>query len=246
MLRQQDRLAEAVFIADLHLDPKEPLIIERFNTFIDWAAVNTSSVYILGDFFHAWPGDDGLEPWSKAIAKRLRWLSRQGVAVYFMHGNRDFLLGERFADFAGMTILPEPTIINLDQRKILLVHGDRYCINDKSHQWFRWITRNPWFRNIFLYLPLQLRVRIVNKVRQRSQSMKFKTLSQMDVVLAPMIKHMQEQSVKILIHGHTHKPGLSNHLYNGIDYSQYVLSAWDDSPRLLCYDKSNGFEFIQI
>jgi UDP-2,3-diacylglucosamine hydrolase len=243
---REDRLFDAAFIADLHLHPQEPLIIGRFNAFIDWAAISTNSVYILGDFFHAWPGDDGLEPWSQAIAKRLQWLAAQGVAVYFMHGNRDFLLGNRFANCAGMTILPEPTVIDLDNRQILLVHGDRYCLNDKSHQWFRWLTRNRLFPKLFLYLPLQLRTRIVNKVRQHSQAMQYKTLSQMDVVLAPMIRHMQEKSVKILIHGHTHKPGLSKHVYNGIDYNQYVLSAWDDSPKILCYHESNGFKFIQM
>ena len=113
MLVVKDKPCEAVFISDLHLHPEEPKITARFNDFIDWAALNTQTVYILGDFFHAWAGDDGLKPWSKTIAERLLWLSKQGVSLYFMHGNRDFLVGKHFATAAGMTILREPTVIQL-------------------------------------------------------------------------------------------------------------------------------------
>ncbi len=237
---------EAAFISDLHLHPEEHLITARFNAFIEWAAVNAQSVYILGDFFHAWSGDDANNSWSQAIAERLRWLSAQQVALYFMHGNRDFLLGSHFAKAAGMTILPEPTVIQLGASKILLVHGDRYCTNDKGHQWFRRITRNRWFVNAFLQVPTHLRNKMVAKIRQRSQDNRSKTMATMDVVLQPMIAHMQKQQVDMVVHGHTHKVGLSNHLYNGKEYKQYVLSDWDDNPKVLCYYKSNRFEFCLL
>jgi len=246
MLMVQDKPIEAVFISDLHLHPKEPTITARFNHFIDWAATNTHSVYILGDFFHAWPGDDACDSWSETIAERLKWLSQQQVSLYFMHGNRDFLLGSRFATSAGMTILPDPTVIQLGSSQVLLVHGDRYCINDKGHVWFRRITRNRLFPKLFLRIPIQVRSKMVAKVRQRSQTNRSKTMAQMDVVLQPMIRHMQEKNVSILIHGHTHKVGLSNYVYNGSVYDRYVLSDWDESPRLLCYYKANRFEFSRL
>lgn len=240
-----DRLA-AVFISDLHLHPEEPLITARFNRFIEWAAQNTKTVYILGDFFHAWAGDDSIDSWSESIAKRLRWLSQQQVAIYFMHGNRDFLLGKAFADLAGIIILPEPAIIRLGDKRILLVHGDRYCTNDKGHQWLRRLTRNRWFSHFFLRLPYKVRAQLVSKIRQHSQTNRSKPYSKMDVVASDMIEHLQKYKVATLIHGHTHKPGLINHCYNEIMYSQYVLSDWDDNPRLLCYHKSMGIFFNQL
>lgn len=243
MLGLPEKRFEAVFISDLHLHPTEHQITTRFNDFINWAALNTKAVYILGDFFHAWAGDDELDSWSKSIAERLKWLSEQNISLFYMHGNRDFLVGEDFAKVAGMTILPEPTLINIETNRILLVHGDRYCINDKSHQRFRRITRTSWFTRLFLYLPLKLRTKLVNKVRQHSQDNNSKTAAQMDVVRKPMLAHMKEHAVTLLIHGHTHKPGLRNHVYNNTIYSQYVLSDWDDSPTLLCYCRAKGLEF---
>lgn len=243
--KPDDRLA-VVFISDLHLHPEASLITARFNRFIEWAAQNTKVVYILGDFFHAWAGDDSIDSWSKSIAKRLFWLSQQQVTIYFMHGNRDFLLGKAFADLAGMIILPEPAIIQLGDTRILLVHGDRYCTNDKGHQWFRRLTRNRWFSHFFLRFPYKVRAQLVSKIRQHSQTNRSKPYSKMDVVVSDMIEHMQKYKVANLIHGHTHKPGLINHCYNEIMYSQYVLSDWDDNPMLLCYDESIGIFFNQL
>ncbi|WED44387.1 UDP-2,3-diacylglucosamine diphosphatase [Legionella cardiaca] len=238
-------MLDAVFISDLHLHPHEDGIIARFNAFIDWAATNTKAVYILGDFFHVWPGDDGLEPWSEEIAQRLHWLSQQNVQIYYLHGNRDFLLGEQFAKVANIKILSEPAII-LFGLPVMLVHGDRYCTLDRAHVWFRRLTRNRWFAKFFLKLPLSFRNKLVNKVREHSQMNKNKATAEMDVVVESMLKHMQKYQTNILIRGHTHKPGLINYPYNDNQYSEYVLSDWDDSPHLLCYDKTNGFKFEQF
>lgn len=238
-------MLDAVFISDLHLHPDETQISARFNAFIDWAAANTRTLYILGDFFHAWAGDDGLERWSQTIAQRLNWLSQHNVKIYYIHGNRDFLVGKQFATMAGMEILSEPAIIALDSN-VMLVHGDRYCTKDRAHQWFRRLTRNGWFIKVFLHLPLSLRNRLVNKVRQHSQNNKKKDVLAMDVVEVTMLTHMQQHNIGILIHGHTHKPGLRNYEYNKNKYSQYVLSDWDNSPQLLCYDKTNGFNYFRF
>lgn len=236
-------MIEAVFISDLHLHPDETIITERFNQFIQWAARNTRAVYILGDFFHVWPGDDAINSWSAAIAEQLAWLTAQGVLVYFMPGNRDFLIGERFAKHARVTALTEPTLINLGDDRVLLVHGDRYCTKDKGHIWLRRLTRNWWFPQLFLSLPLAFRDRLVNKVRQNSQNNRKKPTYTMDVVPESLLAHMQQFNVTTVIHGHTHKPGLTTHTHKGLTYQQYVLSDWDDNPLLMCYDKSTGFYF---
>ncbi|WP_133127253.1 UDP-2,3-diacylglucosamine diphosphatase [Legionella nagasakiensis] len=233
----------AVFISDLHLHPNEKKITKRFTDFIEWAAKNTHALYILGDFFHVWAGDDALDDWSASIAERLAWLASQGVAIYFMHGNRDFLLGERFARLAKIQLLPEPTIIKLGSERVLLVHGDRYCLNDVLHQWLRRITRNRIFPQLFLRIPYRIRNKIVNKVRAHSQAGRYRPQSQYDIVSTAMLEHMEKSNVHLVIHGHIHKPGLTNYEYHGQSYSQFVLSDWDDKPLLMCYDNSNGFYF---
>jgi len=234
---------DAVFISDLHLHPEETEITERFNHFIKWAAKNTLSVYILGDFFHVWPGDDALDAWSQSIASQLSWLSDQGVKLYFMPGNRDFLVGKRFAKLASLTLLNEPTIITLGNTKLLLVHGDRYCTKDISHQWLRRITRNRLFTTLFLRFPYALRSAIVNQVRRRSQMNRSKPPANMVIIVASMIKHMEQMGVETVIHGHIHQPGITKHTLKNGNYYQYVLSDWDDNPLLMCYNKSSGFYF---
>ncbi len=239
------KMYEAVFISDLHLHPNQPEIMNRFMQFIDWACINTQAVYILGDFFHAWPGDDGLEPWSIRIAERLSWLSQQQIAVYFLPGNRDFLLGKEFATIAGFTLLRESTVIQLATCKILLVHGDRYCTNDKGHQWFRRLTRNRWFIKFFLAVSYSIRAKLVRGVRTHSQNAE-KNSTQLDIVIRPMLAHMRKSKVNTVIHGHIHKPARKCYSDNDEFFYQYSLSDWDDSPQILCYDKARGFHFNQL
>lgn len=238
-------LLEAVFISDLHLHPDNAVITNRLMRFIDWAATHTKSVYILGDFFHVWPGDDALDDWSRSIAQQFAWLAQQGVAVFFMAGNRDFLLGDDFARRAHFTLLQEPCVINLGNDAVLLVHGDRYCTRDKGHQCLRLLTRNRGFCAIFLCLPLKFRLKLVMSVRKHSQSTRHKknqSFAWMDVVPKTLLRHMQQFNVLKLVHGHTHKPGLTTFGEPAI-FEQYVLSDWDDNPLLLCYDSTKGFYF---
>ena len=239
-------MIEAVFISDLHLHPNDSDITQRFHCFIQWAAINTPCVYILGDLFHAWPGDDALDSWSESIAAQFSWLASQGVKLYYMHGNRDFLLGERFAKLACLTVLREPTVINLGGESIALVHGDQYCTNDISHQRFRRLTRNSLFSFLFLRLPYAFRCQLVNKIRMRSQENTSKPPASMDIVVPVMLEHMQKLQVKALIHGHTHRPGHTVHQHGGVDFQHYVLSDWDDNPLLMCYDNPNGFYFNRL
>ncbi|STX29136.1 UDP-2,3-diacylglucosamine hydrolase [Legionella beliardensis] len=239
-------MLDAVFISDLHLHPQAEEITKRFEGFTKWAATNTRSIYILGDFFHAWAGDDTIEAWSLTIANQLKSLVSQGIKIFFMHGNRDFLVGREFSRMAHITLLPEPSVIKLADTPILLVHGDRYCTQDKAHQRFRRLTRNALFTWLFLHIPKTIRQKMVARVRQHSQNNRAKPINQMAIESSAMLNHMQRYQVKLLIHGHTHKPGLTKHYFKGNLFNQYVLSDWDDNPQLLCYHKTKGFYFTHI
>ncbi|CEG57021.1 UDP-2,3-diacylglucosamine diphosphatase [Legionella fallonii] len=238
-------MIDVVFISDLHLHPNDEGIKLRFDNFIDWAKNSVKTVYILGDFFHVWAGDDSINEWSMGIARQLYSLVTAGISLFYMAGNRDFLLGDVFAKHAGWTVLPEPTIITLGNEKVMLVHGDRYCIKDKAHQRFRLLTRNRLFTFLFLSLPLSYRERLVNKVRTISQNDQSKTLEEMDVVVDSVIHHMSKHQIVTLIHGHTHKPGLTSYNVYHQKFKRYVLSDWDDNPMLLCYDNTKGVYFTQ-
>lgn len=239
-------MIEAVFISDLHLHPEDRAIQERFDRFLEWARVSVKNVYILGDFFHAWIGDDALDNWSRGIANQLFSLKKHGINLFYMHGNRDFLLGKKFAQLAGWTFLKEPTVIELGQDKILLVHGDGYCTKDLAHQRFRRLTRNRIFSSLFLSLPLKFRERIVSKVRYRSQMNQNKSMEEMDVVAKEVLKHMSYYKVVHLIHGHTHKPGTTFYKNSSQKLARYVLSDWDDKPQALCYDHTKGLYFVHL
>lgn len=238
-------MIDAVFISDLHLHPDDVGILNRFDAFLSWAQDSVKSIYILGDFFHAWPGDDSIDDWSRSIALKLSNLKQQGITLYYMHGNRDFLLGKTFAKLAGLQVLSDPTVIKLGEERVLLSHGDRYCTKDISHQRFRLLTRNLLFSTLFLCLPLSFRQKLVNKVRDISLSNTTKSMDEMDVVADAVIKHMNSYQLFILIHGHTHRPGLTEYNNNSRKLQRYVLSDWDDTPRFLCYDRTKGIYFAQ-
>ncbi len=237
-------MMDAVFISDLHLHPDRPDILARFKRFLEWVPTHTKNLYILGDFLHVWAGDDTSNAWSNSIAASLADLNAKGMRVYFMRGNRDFLLGDAFFKRGQLIALEEPAFIELGGARVVLVHGDRYCTNDIAHQWFRRITRSRWFACLFLKLPEWLRTRIVMGVRSNSASNTGNKLDKMDVVPQTLIKHLNEQGARIVVHGHTHKPGLVKHQAGEDVYYQYVLSDWDAPPSLLCYDKAKGFNFI--
>ncbi|RAP37822.1 UDP-2,3-diacylglucosamine diphosphatase [Legionella quinlivanii] len=241
-------MLEAVFISDLHLHPGDNEIARRFEAFLNWIKNNPCrQLYILGDFFHAWAGDDGISPWSERIAESLRELSGFGIHTYFMHGNRDFLIGHQFIEKASLQLLADPCIIQLNGQAILLSHGDRYCTLDKAHQRFRRLTRNKFFRFLFLSLPLSTRNRMVERVRQQSQLNRSLSYESMDVVAEVCIQEMKSKQAPILIHGHTHKPGISE--YPMPDQSilrRFVLSDWDNTPKILSFDNVKGLSFVSL
>ncbi len=236
---------EAVFISDLHLHPNQPEITKKFRQFTQWAGKNTRAVYILGDFLHVWPGDDALDGWSEEIIGWLTDLSTQGVHVYFLAGNRDFLLGDIFLRKAKMQSLADPTVISLGEQRVLLSHGDRYCTKDYTHQWLRWVTRNPIFKFLFLRLSYKARQALVSSVRNYSQHNTRKPQDIMQTVPDAILSEMRHFVAEILIHGHTHQPGLTTHQDGEHQRYEYTLSDWDENPSILCYNKSE-YRFVYL
>src|SRR3990167_6821431 len=190
-----------VFISDIHLHPQRNDLYVRFKKFLAWALTNAKIVYILGDFFHAWVGDECIGAWEMNIAQDLMQLKQAGVQLYFMPGNRDFLLGQKFAEIAGWQILADPTVLVLNQQHVLLTHGDQFCTDDVAHQWLRYFTRNQWFTRNFLRLPKQWRQAIVARVRKRSQNRQAHALMLSNAVETVFLQAMQSAGAAVLIHG---------------------------------------------
>jgi UDP-2,3-diacylglucosamine hydrolase len=216
-----------LFIADLHLCAQEPAITAGFLRFLQRDAVHADALYILGDLFEAWIGDDDPEPLHAEIAAALKALQQAGIPCYFIHGNRDFLLGERFAQASGMTLLPEQQVIDLYGRRILIMHGDTLCTDDQAYQEFRRKVHNTWIQKLFLALPLRWRLKIAAKMRARSQQTnQYKSEAIMDVNPQAVEQAMLHHNVHWLIHGHTHRPAIHPLMLSTGKAQRAVLGAW--------------------
>ncbi|WJD47663.1 UDP-2,3-diacylglucosamine diphosphatase [Enterobacter sp. PGRG2] len=216
-----------LFIADLHLQTEEPAITAGFLRFLTGTAREADALYILGDLFEAWIGDDDPNPLHRQIAAALKALADSGIPVYFIHGNRDFLLGQRFARESGMTLLPEEKVLELYGKRLLILHGDTLCTDDAGYQAFRAKVHQPWLQKLFLALPLFIRTRIAAKMRAGSKSAnRTKSQAIMDVNPQAVVKVMEKHQVQHLIHGHTHRPDIHALTANGEPASRYVLGAW--------------------
>lgn len=243
ILQDENLSADVMFIADLHLHPQQPEITAKFLRFCKWAKQRTKELYILGDFVHAWPGDDGIDVWSDKIIAALSSLADAGVKTYFMAGNRDFLIGKKFLRRANLVELADPSVITLGGKKVLLSHGDRYCTEDISHQRLRRFTRNRIFKLFFLRVPYRYRSQVVNKVRKYSADGKLKPGKNMLAIPSSIAKHLRKYDLATVIHGHTHLPGLTIHRDHFGEYQQYVLSDWDENPLIMCYNSTNEFYY---
>lgn len=218
------------FIADLHLSPGRPDILDAFNRFCEQSA-NLDALYILGDLFDTWLGDDDTSDFAFQIKSQLKQLSESGVKLYFMAGNRDFMVGERFARETGMTLLPDETVIDLYGQRVLLMHGDTLCTLDKGYLRYRRVIQNPLVTAVLRNLPLSWRMRIAHKLRQSSNSQRPKLtpeqLYQMDAQHPAVLKVMEQHQVKQLIHGHTHRPAIHCfELSGGTPAKRVVLGDW--------------------
>lgn len=239
---------EAVFISDLHLHPKQPEITLRFKDFLAWAEHATKAIYILGDFFHVWLGDDEIDDFAKEIAQALKRLQQRGIQLYWMPGNRDFLMGQRFLTLAGLTALKDPSLIILPGLRIMLSHGDAYCVHDYAHQLLRFITRNAIFKSLFCLLPFRWRKSLGMGLRQFSQNQKKRPTNHKKYSIGQhkLFKHMLEFGITQVIYGHIHRPQIITSDWKARRMYQYILSDWDANPKILCYNLTKGFYFIDL
>ncbi|PJI47670.1 MAG: UDP-2,3-diacylglucosamine diphosphatase [Pseudomonas sp.] len=217
-----------LFISDLHLEEERPDITRAFLHFLATRARAAQALYILGDFFEAWIGDDGMDQFQRSIARALREVSDGGTRIYLMHGNRDFLIGQAFCREAGCTLLRDPSLIDLDGEKILLMHGDSLCTLDAAYMKLRRWLRNPLTLFILRNLPLATRHKLARKLRKESRAQtRMKASDIVDVTPAEVERIMRDNGVRILIHGHTHRPAVHELEIDGRPARRIVLGDWD-------------------
>ena len=216
------------FISDLHLEPSRPQIDKALFEFLDNVKQDAEAIYLLGDFFNAWIGDDEDDPYFVSVLARLAEFTQSGIPTYFMHGNRDFLVGEKFAETTGITLLSDPTVVDLYGNNVLLMHGDSLCTDDKEYMAFRAQVRNPAWQQQALSFPLAQRRMMAAQLRDQSQSMNSnKAEDIMDVNQNEVEKVMQQHNVSVLIHGHTHRPDVHDLAVADKHAQRIVLGDWE-------------------
>ncbi|MDP8170692.1 UDP-2,3-diacylglucosamine diphosphatase [Pasteurella skyensis] len=235
------------FISDLHLSESQPEITQHFLQFLTQKAPLACELYILGDFFDFWIGDDEQSDLISTVKQSLKTLTQQGVNCYFICGNRDFLIGKRFALETGITLLPDYKRVTLFDKHILLCHGDTLCIDDVNYQNFRKKVHNKWIQGLFLKLPLKLRIAIAQKIRAKSRLNKQgKPIEIMDINPEFTLQIMQQYQADWLIHGHTHKQNIHFCKFSDTSdryFTRIVLGDWHkDKTSILRLDE-NGFRF---
>jgi UDP-2,3-diacylglucosamine hydrolase len=231
-----------LFISDLHLDAERPAITELFGRFVEGEARGADALYILGDLFEAWVGDDYPSEVGAFVADRLAALDRTGTPTYFIRGNRDFLLGEAYANRARMRILPDPAVVVLEGAPAVLMHGDTLCTDDKAYQAFRAQTRDPKWQAQFLAQPLANRIAFAQQARAASQAhqsgLKHAGLMEAitDVAPATVDATMGRFGIPRLIHGHTHRPKVHDEAHG----TRIVLGDWYEQGSVLRVDRDGA------
>ena len=219
------------FISDLHLALEKPQITRKFLYFLQHHAINAKAIYILGDLFDVWVGDDDFSPPINQLKKQLKRLTSSGTEIFLQPGNRDFLLGQKFCADTGITLLPDYAVIELNGVKTLLTHGDLLCTDDLPYQAFRAKSHTPaWQKNV-LSKPLLLRLLVARWYRIRSFFHKRgKTAEIMDVNQNTVLEVMREHQALRLIHGHTHRPAIHSFTIDNQTAQRFVLSEWQKQP----------------
>ena len=239
-----------LFISDLHLDGARPDITSQFLQFLETEARGAQALYILGDLFEAWIGDDDPDADKRRVIHALRSLTAGGVPCYVMHGNRDFLLGKRFCEETGTRMLADSTVVDLYGRRVLLLHGDTLCIDDPAYQRLRRIVRNPLVQFVLRNLSLRQRQSLAQKMRAGSKAhidaMDKAAPTIMDVNAQQVIRTLVEYGVDCMIHGHTHRPAIhAVALPGGRVGTRIVLGDWYDQGSVLRWDES-GYQLAGL
>lgn len=234
-------MTQTLFIADLHLCASRPDITQCFLQYLeDIDTATTDALYILGDLFEVWIGDDNHNAFIEQIIQGLKNLSKRNLDIYFIHGNRDFLLGKRFAKAAGITLLPEQKVIDLYGQQAVILHGDELCTKDVDYQKFRKKARGWWWPRLILSLPLRVRQRIADNGRKASKSKQANlSLDIMDVTQEEVIDCLTKHKVNLMIHGHTHRPDIHQFDHQNGSAKRIVLGDWyEQGSVLVVTDKS--------
>lgn len=227
-----------LLISDLHLQEQRPDITRAFLDLLSGRARQAEALYILGDFFEAWIGDDAMTSFQRSICQALRQLSDSGTQVLLMHGNRDFLIGKAFCKAAGCTLLPDPCVVELGGEPVLLMHGDTLCTQDVAYMKLRRYLRNPLTLWVLRHLPLATRHKLARKLRSESRAQtRMKASDIVDVTLDEVPRQMAAHGVRTLIHGHTHRPAVHELLVEGQPARRIVLGDWDRSGWVLQADE---------
>ncbi|MBA1305729.1 MAG: UDP-2,3-diacylglucosamine diphosphatase [Pseudomonas stutzeri] len=230
-----------LLISDLHLEEERPDITRAFLHFLATRATQAEALYILGDFFEVWIGDDAMTPFQESIAGALRALSERGVRIYLMHGNRDFMLGQTFCHKAGCKLLADPSVVQLCGEPVLLMHGDSLCTRDEGYMRLRRLLRNPLSMFVLRNLPLATRRKLARKLRNESRTQtRMKASDIIDVTPELIPGVLAEHRVRTLIHGHTHRPATHDLEVNGQPAKRIVLGDWDRQGWALQVDE-NGY-----
>ncbi|WP_095157739.1 UDP-2,3-diacylglucosamine diphosphatase [Pseudomonas sp. Irchel 3E13] len=232
-----------LLISDLHLQEERPDITRAFLDLLATRARDAQALYILGDFFEAWIGDDGMTPFQASICQALRTLSDSGTQVFLMHGNRDFLIGKAFCKAAGVTLLRDPSVVEMGGEPVLLMHGDSLCTRDEAYMKLRRTLRNPLSLWILRHLPLSTRRKLARKLRSESKTQtRMKATDIIDVTAEEVPRIMQQHGVHTLVHGHTHRPAIHKlTLDDGSAGRRIVLGDWDRQGWALQVDEQ-GFQ----
>lgn len=241
-------MTQTLFISDLHLCETRPQVTRLFLDFLAQKAPHAEALFILGDLFEYWAGDDDLDdPHIAPIIAGLRALTERGMAVYLMHGNRDFLIGRDFAAATGVALLQDPWVGVLHGRAVLLTHGDQLCTDDVAYQDFRRQVRDAQWQQAFLAQPLAQRKAQIAALRQRSMAEKSAKAAEIMDVNADAVSDLLRQHgyPDLLIHGHTHRPGRHMIVVDGHAGERIVLSDWDTACSYLACDKA-GCEVVPL
>ncbi|MBM5457919.1 UDP-2,3-diacylglucosamine diphosphatase [Pseudomonas sp. P66] len=231
-----------LLISDLHLQEERPDITRAFLDLLDGRARHAQALYILGDFFEAWIGDDAMTPFQTSICQALRALSDSGTQVYLMHGNRDFLIGEAFCKAAGCTLLSDPSVVQLGGEPVLLMHGDSLCTLDLAYMKMRRYLRNPVSLWLLRHLPLSTRQKLARKLRSESRAQtRMKANDIVDVTPEEVPRVMAHHGVRTLVHGHTHRPAIHKLMVDDQPARRIVLGDWDRQGWALEVDEQ-GFQ----
>lgn len=230
---------QALFISDLHLDATAPSALQPFLRFLSGEATAANRLYVLGDLFEAWVGDDDTAEPGPTVASALRGLSDRGTWIGLLHGNRDFLLGKDFCRRAGAHLLPDPSLVELHGHRALVTHGDQLCTDDVDYQDFRARVRNPEWQRRFLAQDLDVRRAFAVRARDASRaSQRGKPTEILDANQHAIDAEMRGAGVEMMIHGHTHRPGIHRFLLDGVSRTRIVLGAWGSRAMVLRWDES--------